>query len=80
MSESRSRQMTASGNLFADPFRYGLERYGPGRNRSWWGAAYRRWLLDSGRYIRTSKKHSGAKIVGETGPELVGFMTSPEDD
>lgn len=53
-------------------------RYGPGTNRSWWGIAHRRWLLDSGRYMRLGEQRSaraglplGLRAVGETGPELV---------
>lgn len=66
---------------------YITRRYGPGTNRHWRGTAHRRWLLDSGRYIRTSdrdqdaidrtlramRKFSGKLIVGEPGPELVHF-------
>lgn len=53
--------------------------------RNWWGIAHRRWLLDSGRYIRTSERRpacnlhwpgckcrmDGRAFVGEPGPELV---------
>lgn len=50
-------------------------RYGNRTARRWWGIAHRRWLLDSGLYIKTSnpdmRKGYGWKTVGEPGPELV---------
>ena len=46
-------------------------RYGDRARRNWWGIAHRWWLLDSGQYIRTSERRW--KIIGEDGPELVGF-------
>lgn len=68
---------------------YITRRYGSNRNRHWWGIARRRWLLDSGRYVRTSSPslktqralRGGARAfregfmhaVGEAGPELVNF-------
>lgn len=55
-------------------------RYGPSTNRDWWGATHRRWLLDSGRYVRSGERRSiragmplGLRVVGEDGPELVGL-------
>ncbi|MCD1287321.1 MULTISPECIES: hypothetical protein [unclassified Brevibacterium] len=85
MTYSPSRQMMATGNLFADSFRYGLERYGSNRNRHWWGITHRQWLLNSGRYIKTSEQRGMGlmqfiagplpeyKPIGEGGPELVNF-------
>lgn len=57
---------------------YITRRYGPGPNRHWWGIAHRRWLLDSGRYVRSGEQRSaragtpaGLRVVGEAGAELV---------
>lgn len=59
---------------------YIARRYGPSVNRHWWGIAHRRWLLDSGRYVRSGEQRSaragmplGLRMVGEAGPELVRF-------
>lgn len=89
MTHSPSRQMIAAGGLIADSFRYGIERYGTNRNRHQWGMAHRRWLLDSGQYIRTSERRpscnlhwpgckcnmAGRAFIGESGPELVNFRS-----
>lgn len=55
-------------------------RYGPGTNRHWWGIAHRRWLLDTGRYVRTAKQRStrakmptGLRVIGRAGRELVNL-------
>lgn len=57
---------------------YVTRRYGTGTNRHWWGIAHRRWLLDSGRYVRSGEQHSararmpaGLRVIGEPGPELI---------
>lgn len=57
---------------------YIIRRYGPGTNRHWWGIAHRRWLLDSGRYVRSAEQRStrakmptGLRVIGIAGPELV---------
>lgn len=59
---------------------YITRRYGPGTNRHWRGTAHRRWLLDSGRYVRSGEQRSaragmplGLRIIGEAGPELAKF-------
>lgn len=59
---------------------YITSRYGKNRNRRWWGIAHRRWLLDSGRYVRSGEQRSaragmpaGLRVIGEAGPELVNF-------
>lgn len=65
---------------------YITRRYGSNRNRHWWGIAHRQWLLNSGRYIKTSERDQdcidrtlaalrlfNGKIVGEQGPELARF-------
>ncbi|WP_101572895.1 hypothetical protein [Brevibacterium sp. FME37] len=59
---------------------YNTRRYGPGTNRHWWGIAHRRWLLNSGRYVRSGEQRSaragmpaGFRMIGEHGPELVNF-------
>lgn len=62
---------------------YITRRYGSNRNRHWWGIAHRQWLLNSGRYVYTTRPSEralrGTKtglanlIVGEPGPELVNF-------
>ncbi len=64
---------------------YITRRYGPGANRNWWGIAHRRWLLDSGRYVRSGEQRNaragmpaGLRVVGESVPELVSFRTSRE--
>lgn len=49
---------------------YTRRRYRSNRNRNWWGIAHRAQLLNSGRYIRTSKQDA-PRWVGEAGPELV---------
>ena len=64
----------------ADTSDYITRRYGTGMNRTWWGIAHRRWLLDSGRFVRSGEQRSaraglsrGMHVVGERGPELVHF-------
>lgn len=64
---------------------YITRRYGPNGNRQWWGMAHRRWLLDSGRYIRTSSPslkmqrearifhNEYVRVIGEAGPELINL-------
>lgn len=59
---------------------YITRRYGPGTNRHWRGTAHRRWLLDSGRYVRSGEQRSaragipmGLRVIGEAGPELVNL-------
>lgn len=72
--------MMADGNLITDSLRYAFENYGSNRSRYQWGIAHRRWLLDSGRYVRSGEQRSaragmpaGLRVVGEAGPELVSF-------
>lgn len=55
MTRSPAREMMAAGTLFADSFRYGLERYGSNRNRHWWGIAHRARLIGTDEYIKTSE-------------------------
>lgn len=62
---------------------YITRRYGPGTNRNWWGTAHRRWLLASGRYVRSGEQRSaragmplGLRAIGEAGPELAMRFTS----
>ena len=62
---------------------YMTRRYGPGANRNWWGIAHRRWLLNTGRYVRSgiqrsarARMPSGLNVVGEVGPELINFSHS----
>lgn len=59
---------------------YITRRYGSNRSRHWWGIAHRRWLLNSGRYVRTGEQRSararmpaGWRVVGKAGPELIHF-------
>lgn len=59
---------------------YITRRYGPGTSRTWWGIAHRRWLLDSGRYVRSGEQCSaragmplGLRVIGDAGSELVKF-------
>lgn len=57
---------------------YITRRYRSNRSRHWRGIAHRRWLLDSGRYVRSGEQRSvrasmpaGLRVVGEAGPEFV---------
>ena len=61
---------------------YMTRRYGPITNRSWWGIAHRRWLINSGQYVRSGEQRSaragmplGLRMVGEAGPELLDFAS-----
>lgn len=71
---------------------YITRRYGSNGNRNWWGIAHRRWLVSSGRYVRTSSPSLKAQratrqmargfregygyAVGEAGPELINFRST----
>lgn len=49
---------------------YIARRYGANANRNWWGIAFRKMLINSGQYIKTSNPKA-PRVVGEDGPELV---------